>query len=377
MFFSQQLVPAQFVYRPNRFVVHITVQEKADTASLPNPGKLGELLHPGAVLWVYSTKDTSNRHPWRVAAVETADNRVIMLDTQVTNRVAEVFLQRKMIPALAEYTIEKREYTCGKSRFDFLLKRGQEKLILEVKSCTLFHKTTAMFPDAVTSRGARHVSELARLSRQGYRAAVLFMVHGGHLNRFSPEFHTDPVFARTLYDARKDISIYAQSLSWSGDLQHVSSAEALTTDWRAYETHGADSGIYLVLLKNEEDQTVCIGSRGDIFFKRGYYFYVGSAKKNLAARIQRHTRRRKNMHWHVDYLRDKTSVIQVFPIRLQGEYECRLAQDIRAVSQSAVAGFGSSDCSCESHLFYFSYNPQNAPAFQRILLKYRMEYVWR
>ncbi|ERP39021.1 DNA/RNA nuclease SfsA [Chitinivibrio alkaliphilus] len=376
MYFTKPLSEAKFLSRPNRFVVNILIEGASAGASLPNPGKLGELFFPGVTLLVYSMEGRKSTYPWRVAAVETLHGEIVMLDTQVTNRVAEYLITQKRITGLQGWSLVRREFPLGKSRFDFLLRRGDRHMLLEVKSCTLFHGETAMFPDAVTSRGSRHVSELAEYAQHGYDAAVLFIVHGGYIRRFSPEFHTDPVFAQTLYEARMHLRIFAESIGWDRSLRHIVSQHSLTVDWRGYETHGKDSGIYAVVLENREEQSVAIGAMGTRVFQPGFYLYIGSAKNGLTARVARHQRKRKNKHWHIDYLRDATRVVQTFPIRIRGENECFFAQDVSALADEEIRGFGCSDCSCRSHLFYFKASPIQNPSFQEILLRYRMEHVF-
>lgn len=375
-FFNKELIHARLVKRPNRFVVHIDIEGKTEGASLPNPGKLGELFVENCTLLVYHMEKKDAKYRYRVAGVISPQGNTIMLDTHVNNKVAHYLLENKLIPSLKEYDIVRSEVQYGRSRFDFLLTNGSEELYCEVKSCTLFHKTTAMFPDAVTERGRRHVAELGELAREGVKTIVLFIIQSNELTTFLPDFHTDPAFSETLYQNRKDIQIVPVSIGWDANLHLLPNVRELRIPWEVYEKQGKDSGYYLILLSVEESTSIKIGSKGLIPFERGYYLYVGSAKKGLSKRIERHKRLRKNKHWHLDYLREKASVIQAWPIRIQGEYECKLAQKFREIADSEIPTFGSSDCACPGHLLYFKNKPTTRLDFQTLILRYRMEEIF-
>ncbi|MGM0443124.1 MAG: DUF123 domain-containing protein, partial [Fibrobacterota bacterium] len=189
------------------------------------------------------------------------------------------------------------------------------------------------------------------------------------------DFHTDPAFSAVLSAALGSVDIICMGVSWDRNL-HLHVAREVPLDMRAWEKHGADSGIYAVCLFTGIDRVVSIGALGEIRFPAGYYLYVGSAKQGLSKRIARHRRRRKNMHWHIDYLRDVCDVVQAWPIRLQGSYECSFARDIAAMADDSVPRFGASDCSCTSHLFHFHDHPGQKPEFQDILLRYRADLIW-
>lgn len=374
-FFDKELLQAKLVKRPNRFVVHIEIDGSIEGASLPNPGKLGELFVHRCTLLVYEIKKAEAKYKYRVAGVISPHGKTIMLDTHVNNSVANYLLKNHMIPSLAQYDVVRREVSYGKSRFDFLLTNGSEELYCEVKSCTLFHKRVAMFPDAVTERGRRHVEELGQIARDGIKTIVLFIIQSDELTTFLPDFHTDPAFAQTLYENRELVSIVPVAIGWDKKLNLLPHINELTIPWSVYEKHGADSGFYLFLVSVDKCTVIDIGSTLTHTFMKGYYLYVGSAKKALSKRVARHKRTRKNRHWHMDYLREKSSVVQSWPIRVQGDYECEIAQQFRLIADSEVSGFGSSDCTCSSHLFFFRENPTKRIDFQELILTYRMERI--
>jgi sugar fermentation stimulation protein A len=108
------------------------------------------------------------------------------------------------------------EFKYGNSKFDFLLMDG-EKCLLEVKSCTLVKNNVAMFPDAPTDRGRRHVEELIYAKKDGYRTCVIFVIQRPDAERFSPNDKTDPKFGKTLRKAfQEGVEVYAYSSEFAG-----------------------------------------------------------------------------------------------------------------------------------------------------------------
>jgi len=113
-------------------------------------------------------------------------------------------------------------------------------------------------------------------------------------------------------------------------------------------------GSYVLVIKNKNNQTIHIGKLGKIFFKKGFYVYVGSALNGLEQRINRHLRENKKTHWHIDYLISKTEVVDVFFRQSKIKDECKIADNFKQ-KLKFIPNFGCSDCKCVSHLFYGSY----------------------
>jgi Uri superfamily endonuclease len=110
-------------------------------------------------------------------------------------------------------------------------------------------------------------------------------------------------------------------------------------------------GTYLLVMSLPRDASVIVGKRGVIYFQRGCYAYVGSALNGLDQRIQRHLRREKKTHWHIDYLLPFTEIVEIFYKENNQREECTIARLLER-NFASIPGFGSSDCSCRSHLFY-------------------------
>jgi len=247
-------------------------------------------------------------------------------------------------------------------------------IILEVKSCPLFSRRVAIFPDAVTVRGRRHIDELSRLSGSGIAGAILFLIQWPFSEFFMPEHHTDLEFSNTLCRAKEKIKIFPLSLSWNRDFSiNLSQVRILDIPWSIIEKEAKDRGSYLLLLRLPEETTADVGSLGKVHFRSGYYIYIGSAKKNLSKRIERHKRLRKKLFWHIDHLREIADFHVALPIRTQDALECEIAAAIKKVAEWEITRFGSSDCSCDSHLFGTLNDPLASPHFHSILQFYRME----
>jgi sugar fermentation stimulation protein A len=318
-----------------------------------------------------STPSSNRKTKYTVLAVE-RDGRPVFLHTHLTNTVARFLIERKLIPELAGVEVVRAEYPVGNSRFDFLLRDGRRQIYLEVKSCTLYGNGVAMFPDAVTERGQRHLVELASLRSRGIRPCVLFLVHTPEVQWFMPDYHTDLNFSRTLLDVRNKVEIHPVAVQWNSDLSLGPRVKRIEIPWRYLRREVEDRGSYLLLLRLDKGRRVRIGGLGTFSFRRGYYVYVGSAMRNLRARLARHSRRRKTLHWHIDYLRQVTSGPVTLPIRSSLRQECEVAQAFAEILEPGPTGFGSSDCKCATHLFRRETNPLELPSFHTVLQQFRM-----
>jgi sugar fermentation stimulation protein A len=369
------LKTARFVSRPNRFVVRCSLEDTVIDAFLPNPGRLRELLLPGSILYLTEeTPSAPRKLPLTVVAVE-RDGVPVMLHTHRTNAAARYLLEERLIPGLEDAHVVRSEVPVGHSRFDFLLRDGNgDDLFLEVKSCTLFGERVAMFPDAITARGARHLMELAELARGGRRAAVLFVVHWPHARVFMPDFHTDLHFARTLLAVRESVMVIPVAVRWRNDLSLAPEASLLDIPWSYIEQESFDRGGYILVLEVETDRVLLVGKRGEeMFFRKGFYLYVGSAMANLTSRIERHQRRRKRYHWHIDWLRSIARVHAALPVRASVKLECDMAGALTRVADWSVPGFGCADCACPSHLFGTVEDPLRTARFHGLLQYFRMD----
>jgi sugar fermentation stimulation protein A len=181
------------------------------------------------------------------------------------------------------------------------------------------------------------------------------------------------VYLERAPSAREKISIIPLAVELRADLSLTSRVRILDVPWDIVEKEARDSGSYIVILRLREDSTVPIGGLGEIRFRKGYYLYVGSARKNLSSRLERHRRMRKRLFWHVDFLRAVAEFHFAVPVRTQDILECAIARAVSEIAQWEIPGFGSSDCLCPSHLYGMAKDPLQSSAVISLLQYYRMD----
>lgn len=370
---TENLVESIFLRRINRFLVECELNGSLIKVFLPNPGRLWELLFPGSPVLLSINQPSRTRATGYTLIGIKKNGTTVMLNTHTSNHAVRWLLKRKRIPSLVNYHVIRQEYTLGKSRFDFLLQGEENQMILEVKSCSLFGKKIAMFPDAPSKRAVRHVSELAFLGKKGYEVSVLFLVHSSEPDFFLPEYHTDPLFAEVLFKNRNAISIRAVSVSWDYNLFLNNEVKELEIPWNIYEQDSGNRGCYMVILELKKDIKEKIGNLGDLDFRKGFYIYVQSAEKNLDSMMDRHRRKRTNLSWHIDYLRAKADIVAIIPIRTADNLECALATAVSGIAEWSIPCFGTYECNCFSHLFGMSTNPLNHVQFIDDLIYFRID----
>jgi len=113
-----------------------------------------------------------------------------------------------------------------------------------------------------------------------------------------------------------------------------------------------DNGLYIAVFLLKKNCRIKVGRLGTFTFRTGWYLYVGSAKKNLSARLERHSLKNKPLRWHIDYLSVKSQMLGTIVIKNENVKECDIAKELGKLFILKVPGFGSSDCRCKGHLFY-------------------------
>ena len=115
-------------------------------------------------------------------------------------------------------------------------------------------------------------------------------------------------------------------------------------------------GAYVLIIYLNKDMRINIGKK-IIPFQKGFYCYIGSALNNLEKRIARHKSKKKKKHWHIDYFLEYGKIVDVIMIKSSRKIECKVSKKVGKKADSFVKGFGCSDCSCSSHLYYFVKKP--------------------
>ena len=169
-----------FQKRANRFLLQVRLEDTGEEvdAHMADPGRLKELRLPGKRIWLRPANNPKRKTRWSAVLVESPNGQgLVSLDSTLPNRLIREALQQKALEEVEAWDLVRPEVTIGKSRFDFLLSRADgRQMVMEVKSVTLVADGVGLFPDAVTTRGARHVRELAELAQHRDREAVALFV---------------------------------------------------------------------------------------------------------------------------------------------------------------------------------------------------------
>lgn len=210
--FFDELYQTRFIERPNKFLLRCSLEEprkpelmgQVVLAHLPDPGRLKELLIPGCYIWLRRVSGHTRKTEWSAVLCQVPDgNGFVSLDSTLPNRLVAKALTGGALTELSGWSLQKAEFTHGHSRWDFLLTNtAGQKLFLEVKSVTLALNRVGLFPDAVTTRGAKHVRELADIAcGKDAQAAVLFLAQREDIDLIQPAIAIDPQFAAELVHA--------------------------------------------------------------------------------------------------------------------------------------------------------------------------------
>jgi len=185
--------------RYKRFLADVLLEDgQTLTVHCPNSGSMRGCSTPGSEVLISHSNRPKRKYAWTLEMVR--ERSVwIGVHTGRTNYLVREGLESGVIDAFgAIRTITPEVVVSGKSRLDFLLETSQGRIYLEVKNCSLAENGVALFPDAVTVRGTKHLHELVRLAEIGYGAAVLFCVQRSDAQRCAPAAHIDPVYAETV-----------------------------------------------------------------------------------------------------------------------------------------------------------------------------------
>lgn len=367
------LISATFLKRLNRFTVLCQLENgEIHRAYLPNPGRLWELLLPETTVLLENENKKHRSLKYTIVAAR-KNNHTIMLHTHKTNDLAEMLLLEKCIPGLEKTSIIKREYTHGNSRFDFKLHQNNIDVLLEVKSCTLIHGPMAMFPDAITERGTRHVVELSQLASEKVQTAILFLIQSAEVDAFLPDYHTDIIFARTLYEKRKLLRIIPFCVAWSDDLKPILPGREITIPWKIFEKEGKDSGYLLTIARFDSEQTPppeISEKKPPALMAKGFYMTLSGPLDNLGQEEKKlKLVRKKNPPLNL-FLRQASTRFTVIPIRTEDRITELLSQTIQSLAdhQTILAD----EPGNQQRISYCSQDPLTNPKFVDALLNIRM-----
>lgn len=186
-----------FLSRPNRFIAYVEVDGTAEICHVKNTGRCRELLVPGAKVTLSVSQNPLRKTKYDLVAVQKGD-LFINMDSQAPNHAAGEALWR-ILPGVKNV---KPEVTHGESRLDFCVDTEHGKHFVEVKGVTLEKAGLALFPDAPTGRGIKHLHTLIRCIEEGHKATALFVIQMKGVHGFSPHDEMHPAFGKALREAR-------------------------------------------------------------------------------------------------------------------------------------------------------------------------------
>ncbi len=204
MKFNQELIPATLIKRYKRFLADVELPDaKQITVHCPNSGSMLGCSTPGSNVMLSRSDNPKRKYAHTLEMVQEG-GVWIGVNTSRTNHLVREALENGVVKEVGIPQFIKAEIkTSPKSRLDFLIEQNGQKTYIEAKNCSLAENRIAMFPDAVTVRGTKHLHELLSLHTAGNKAAVLFCIQRQDADSFSPASHIDPIYSETLKSVYK------------------------------------------------------------------------------------------------------------------------------------------------------------------------------
>tara|TARA_Y100000816_G_scaffold165718_1_gene118762 strand:- start:6252 stop:6947 length:696 start_codon:yes stop_codon:yes gene_type:complete len=205
MNYKNKLIPGLLIKRYKRFFVDIKLRNGIITAHCPNTGSMQGLLRKNNKVWISKSNNPNRKLKYTLEIIQDRKSKV-GVNTHLSNKIVHHALQNNLIKEIKNILEIKPETKYGSNtRFDFLIKNKSNKIFLEVKNVTLSRKKNiAEFPDAVTSRGLKHINELVQASKEKYKIFIIYLVQRDDCNSFKIAKDIDPAYAKALSKAVKN-----------------------------------------------------------------------------------------------------------------------------------------------------------------------------
>ena len=191
------ITKAAFISRPNRFTALVQVDGVAETVHVKNTGRCRELLIKGCDICLTAPGTPNRKTRYDLVSVRKGNGMIINIDSQAPNKVVCEWLKKR------GYDVIKPEYTYGDSRIDFYMERDGVRFLMEVKGCTLEFDGIGYFPDAPTERGVKHIHELIKAKKEGFKAALAYVIQMDGVTEVRPNINTHPEFGEAIEEAKK------------------------------------------------------------------------------------------------------------------------------------------------------------------------------
>jgi sugar fermentation stimulation protein A len=197
------IVEGIFVNRPNRFIANVLIDGNLEKAHVKNTGRCKEILKEGIKVYLEKSNNPNRKTKYSLISAHKG-NLLINIDSQVPNNVVANAISSNQVRELQNVDFLKREVSYGNSRFDIYYEKGDDKGFVEVKGVTLEVDGLSMFPDAPTKRGTKHVLELIKTVKEGYKSYIFFLIQIEGIGFFTPNEIMDKDFTKALLLAKKE-----------------------------------------------------------------------------------------------------------------------------------------------------------------------------
>ena len=204
MEFTKSLIKGKLIKRYKRFFIDVKLNKEIITAHCPNTGSMKGLLDKGNDVFLLKHDDPKRKLKYGLEIIK-AQKNLVGVNTHMANRIVKHGLMNNLIKEFKNITTIKPEVFFNKeTRFDFLIEKKEQKSFIEVKNVTLIRdKNTAEFPDAVTSRGSKHLLTLIDTIKKGYKAYLIFLVQIQNIEKFQIAKDIDPLYYKNYILAKK------------------------------------------------------------------------------------------------------------------------------------------------------------------------------
>ena len=204
MEFTKSLIKGKLIKRYKRFFADVKLDKQIVTAHCPNTGSMKGLLDEGNEVYLLPNNDPKRKLKYGLEIIRTRKN-LVGVNTHMANKIVQHALEENLIKELKNNDSIKPEVFFNKeTRFDFLIEKNEKKSFVEIKNVTLFRdKNTAEFPDAVTTRGSKHLLTLIDAIKRGYKAYLLFLVQIQNMEKFKIAKDIDTEYYKNYILAKK------------------------------------------------------------------------------------------------------------------------------------------------------------------------------
>jgi sugar fermentation stimulation protein A len=343
---------ATFLKRINRFVSKVSLEGREIDVYVPNTGRLSELAIPEYDVLL---KNSDGKYSYRIEYIF-YKNFPIMINSSHSNSLFKDLILKGDIPHLKNSTYIRSEPSYKNHRFDFLMKDTKNNnFFIELKSCTLAYKNVAAFPDAISERASRHITNLAETENN---LLIFFILHRD-IKIFIPNYHTDFKFYETLKKYSNKINLLALSIDYDKNLE-INKIKKV----KIHLPEVKPSGFAIIIFQTDEITHLSTDEK-KIELKKGFYLSIEHDEENIFKRVETIKSKRKNKNHFIDRINSKIKIIRDIPIVTEENILGKIQKDINSITDEKIP------MSPEKNIYYFKNNPVEKEELWQIAFKYR------